>query len=137
MKKYIIGGILAIIIIGGGYGLYLFNKKVPTLEDATPDFVMSANDLFNAFDQNESEATAKYENKVIEVKGKVISIKNNESNSNVILKAEMAMAGGVNCSFKHKLEETLEKGSTVTIKGQCQGYLMDVVLNNCYLVKEE
>lgn len=136
MKKYIIFGILALILIGLGIGFYMFNKKVPTLESTTPDFVVTANDLFDEFDTNETEALKKYENKVIEVTGEVISVKNGENDSNIILEAEMAMAGGVNCSFKYAQENEIEKGTVVTIKGQCQGYLMDVVLNNCYLIEE-
>ena len=135
MRKYILGGILAILLIGGGTDLYMFNKKVPTLENKTPDFVVDANYLFNAFDMNETEAMSKYENKVIEVTGKVISVKNNESDSNIILEADMAMGGGINCSFKYKQEKEIKEGSIVTIKGQCQGYLMDVILNNCKLTE--
>jgi hypothetical protein len=136
MKKYIIIGILLAIGAAVSIGLYMYNKKVPTLEDATADYVMTANDLFDAFDMNETEAMAKYENKVIEVTGEVISVKNGEKESNIILLADMAMAGGVNCSFKYKQDQEIEDGTMVTVKGQCQGFLMDVVLNNCYLIKE-
>ncbi|RYM35791.1 hypothetical protein ERX46_02000 [Brumimicrobium glaciale] len=135
MKKYILLGILSLIIVGGGIGYYMFNKKVPTLENTTSDYVIGANDLFNEFENNESEALKKYENKIIEVTGKVISVKNNDNDSNIILEADMAMAGGVNCSFKYKQDEEITKGSIVTIKGQCQGFLMDVVLNNSQLIK--
>jgi hypothetical protein len=135
MKKYILLGILSLIIVGGGIGYYMFNKKVSTLENTTSDYVIGANDLFNEFDANESEALKKYENKIIEVTGKVISVKNNDNDSNIILEADMAMAGGVNCSFKYKQDEEITKGSIVTIKGQCQGFLMDVVLNNSQLIK--
>lgn len=135
MKKYIIIGILSIVLIGLGVGLYMFNKKVPTLEDATPDYVVSANDLFDAFDMDETNAMKQYENKIIEVTGEVMDVKNGENESNIILKADMAMIGGVNCSFKYAQENEITEGSTVTIKGQCQGFLMDVVLNNCYLIE--
>lgn len=135
MKKYILITIGLLILIGGGVGYYMYNKKVPTLEDVEPDFVISANDLFNAFDSNETEALAKYENKVIEVTGVVLSATNTDQQSAIILEAEMAMAGGVNCSFKYPQPKEIANGTTVTIKGQCQGFLMDVVLNNCYLVE--
>lgn len=135
MKKYILLGILIVVLIGGGVGYYMFNKKVPTLENTTADFTISADELFNAFEENEKEALSKYENKIIEVTGKVISVKNNASDSNIILEAEMAMVGGVNCSFKFTQYTEIKKGSTVTIKGQCQGFLMDVILNNSQLIK--
>ncbi|WP_107037257.1 OB-fold protein [Brumimicrobium mesophilum] len=135
ITKYTLFGLLALALVGGGLGYYMFNKKVPTLEKTNPDFVISADDLFNEFENDESKALKKFENKIIEVTGKVISVKNNKFDSNIILVAEMAMIGGVNCSFKYKQENEVKKGSMVTIKGQCQGFLMDVVLNNCQLIK--
>ena len=135
MKKYILLGILIIILVGGGTGYYMFNKKVPTLENTTPDFVISANDLFNEFENDETKALLKYENKIIEVTGNIVSVNNNEKDSNITLEAELAMIGGINCSFKHKQDKEIIKSSTVTIKGKCQGFLMDVILNNCQLIK--
>lgn len=134
MKKYILIGFGIAVIAAVSVALYMYNKKVPTLEDVTPDFVLTADELFDAFDTNETEALKEYENKVIEVKGEVMSVKNSENQSNIILKAEMAMAGGVNCSFNYPQEANIEKGMVVSIKGRCQGYLLDVVLNNCYLI---
>ncbi|MCC7454718.1 MAG: hypothetical protein IT222_11160 [Crocinitomix sp.] len=135
MKKYIFIGLGLAIVIGVSIGLYLFNEKVPTLEDTKPDFVISANDLFNEFEADETAALKKYENKVIEVTGKVLSVQSDPKQSTILLEAEMAMAGGVNCSFKYAQEKEIAEGSQVRIKGQCQGFLMDVVLNNCFLME--
>ena len=122
--------ILILGAIGFGIGYYLFNKKVPGLENVTADFELSADQLFDAFDQDESAALAKYEGKVIAVKGKASRIKATDSTTNITLYAENAMAGGINCSFNSVVHE-IKKGDNVTIKGRCQGFLMDVVLNNC------
>lgn len=135
MKRNIILAIIAIALIGGVYGLYQFNKKVPTLESATPDFQLTANQLYNAFDKNESEATGKFQEKVIEVTGTVFRTKSDTTQLNIILKAENSMTGGVNCSLRDLDAQVPEKGSQVTLKGKCQGFLMDVVLNNCVVVK--
>ena len=135
MKAKIIIAVLFLVFAGGATGLYLFNMKVPGLEGIRADYQLEANDLFDAFDQDEASAMSQYENKVIEVSGKVVSVKNtDEGQANVILEAVNAMAGGVNCSFNHPVED-LTKGELVTIRGRCQGFLMDVVLNNCYNVK--
>jgi hypothetical protein len=133
MKKLL----LALIILIGvavGVGIYFFNKKVPGLENTKADYEISADELFDAFNEDETEALRKYENKVIAVSGKVDRIKLDSGRANVILHAENAMAGGINCSFKEALKG-IEKGDQVTIKGRCQGFLMDVILNNCYLEK--
>lgn len=134
LKKYILLGILIAVLFGGGTGYYMFNKKVPTLENTAPDFILTADELFDSFETNEKQALLKYENKIIEVTGVVISVKNNKEDSNITLEAEMAMIGGINCSFKHKQDQDIAKGSTVSIKGKCQGFLMDVILNNCQLI---
>ena len=134
MKKKIIIGIVLLGIIGASTGLYMFNKKVPGLENAKADFNLSANALFDEFDANEQSALGKYEGKILEITGEIVSIKNEKGQANIILFAENAMAGGINCSFKSN-QNNLKKGDTATIRGRCQGFLMDVVLNNCNLVK--
>lgn len=124
-------GVLLVAFIGAGVGFYLFNKKVPGLEGVTADYTLTADELFDAFDANEGAALTTYENKVVAVNGEVVSVKNQDGRANVILGAANALAGGVNCSFNEEISD-LEKGDQVTIKGRCQGFLMDVVLNNCY-----
>lgn len=130
MKIKIFVGVIALGIIAIGIGIYQFNKKVPGLEDLEPDYFMTADELFDAFDTNESEAMAMYSGKVISVVGRVVNVKTDEKQTNITLAAENSMIGGVNCSFNFKVEN-LSKEDEVTIKGRCQGILMDVVLNNC------
>lgn len=133
MKKLLI----AIVLLGGigvAIGLYYFNKTVPTLEDTKADYSLTANELFNAFDQDEDAAQQKFADKVIEVKGVVERTKLNDSIPSLVLSAENALAGGVNCSFSESVSG-ISDGDTITVKGRCQGFLMSVVLNNCTLAK--
>ena len=133
--KYVLWGLLVVVLIGGGIGFYMFNKKVPTLEHVAPDFTLEAQKLYHEFEENETVALTKYEDKVLQVEGTIMDVVKNDSNANVIL--DGGMMGGVNCSFKHKLETEMRKGDLVVIRGQCQGFLMDVVLNNCFLIEEK
>ncbi len=133
MRKFLMI-LLALFLIGGSIGYYLFNKKVATLEDAKPDFVLNSDQLFDSFDQNEQEAQAKYGDKIIEVSGEVLRINLKDSLPTVTLKAENSMIGGVNCTFANELDQ-VETGDLITVRCQCQGYLMDVILNNCTLIK--
>jgi hypothetical protein len=130
MKTKIIASILIIGFIGLAVGYYLFTMKVPDLEKTEAHFELTADELFNAFDENESASMVKYEGQVIAVTGIVSRIKLSESTSNITLDAKNAMAGGINCSF-NEIVSNISKGDSVTIKGRCQGFLMDVVLNNC------
>ncbi len=134
MMKKVIVTISILILIGVAYSVYLFNKKTPSLHKIIPDYTMTADDLFKEFEADENSSLLKYESKVLEVTGKVFMVTKTDSISNIILEAEDAMMGGVNCSFK-KLENSLQKNDIVIIKGRCQGYLTNVILNNCVLVK--
>ena len=134
MKKIIVF-ILLILMIGGAIGFYQFNKKVESLENTAADYSLSSDDLFDAFDQDESNAQAKFAGKVIEVKGEVLRMNQNDSTQSLSLKAvNSMMGGGVNCSFPKPIEG-VNIGDVVRVKCECQGYLMDVVLNNCVLIK--
>lgn len=134
MKSKLILAILALALLGGGYGYYLFNKKTPGLEDAKADFMVNANELFDAFDSNEQEAQSTYGSKIVEVTGEVLEVKQSDTQTTIILKAENALIGGINCSF-NKIIEGPSIGEEITIRGLCQGFLMDVILNNCTIVK--
>ena len=133
MKKIVlIISILALLI--ASYSVYLFTKKTPSLHKVEPDYVMTANILYKEFEINERSSLSKYESKVLQVTGKVLMVTQTDSISNIILEAEDALMGGVNCSF-NKLENNFIKNDIVTLKGRCQGYLTSVILNNCVIVK--
>ena len=131
-KILILVVILALMLVGVGF--YQFNKKVPTLHNTQSAYQLSADELFDLFDADEQAAATKFENKIVEVSGKIVSIKKKDQQNNIVLEAKNAMAGGINCSMR-EISSEVKEGQVITIKGQCQGFLMDVVLNNCYVVK--
>jgi hypothetical protein len=134
MKKVILI-IVGIVVLAGSYGFYLYNKKTPSLENTKPDFTLTAQQLYSEFSENEKEALQLYEGKVIQVEGEILSTSQSDSISNIILNADDALFGAVNCSFKKLNSATYQKRDKVTVKGRCQGYLNSVVLNNCSIVK--
>lgn len=135
MTKRIIIVVLILLVLVGGIAFYLFNKKVESLENAEAAYSITANELYNAFEENEQAALQKYEGQIIEVSGELMDIQRAEQLINLTLEAENAMLGGVSCSFR-ELEKDLQVGEEVTIKGKCHGFLMNVVLSNCVLVNE-
>ena len=122
-------------MVGGGTGFYLFNKKVGGLEKVKADYTIEATMLYNEFETQEQEAYIKYLDKILLVEGTVEKVKIDKDHSSIILKADNAFAGGINCSFNREIEG-VSVGDVISIKGRCQGYLMDVVLNNCNIEYE-
>lgn len=135
MKKVLILIIIVATLLAGGAGFYLFNKKVGGLEKVKEDYTITATLLYNAFETLEQEANAKYLNKVLLVEGTVVKVEIGEKYSSIILEADNALTGGINCSFNHEVEG-VSKGDVIAIKGRCQGYLMDVVLTTCNIEYE-
>ena len=134
MKKYLkyIVPLFILVAFAAVSGIIQFSQKVESLKDINPDFSMTANELFDAFDKDENSASLKYNNKIIEVRGEIDRIKITDSLSNIVLSAENALAGGINCSFLEGVGQA-QKGDEIKIKGKCQGFLLDVILNNCYV----
>jgi hypothetical protein len=124
----VVGGILAAI--------YMYNMKHTNTAKAKPDYVVTSADLQKEFEDNETTASAKYINKIVEVTGTVASVKQAENNSVNITLITGSDMSSVICTFTKLADYSkLKAGDKVTIRGECSGYLMDVLLNNCSLIK--
>jgi len=117
-------------------GLYLFNLQHKDLKNVKPDFIITAVDLQKAFESNETSANSRFVKKVIEVSGTIESVKAGEDKSlNVALKTGSVL-GSVICTFQSDSEASILKvGDNIVIRGECSGFLTDVLLNNCAVVK--
>jgi hypothetical protein len=139
MKLYLKIAIIVIVLIGlvgAGTGFYLFNKKHQDLLKTRPDFIVSSIDLQKEFETDESAATARYVNKIIEVSGIVGAVKSGEEDILSVSLSTGSDFSAVICTFHSKTDpSTFIKGSQVAIRGECSGFLMDVLLNNCVIVK--
>lgn len=138
MKPYIkisLFVILFIAVAGILTGLYLFNMKHADLAKARPDFIVTATALQKDFEDNEKTASSRYINKILEVSGTIVAITAADSaNTNISLKTGSDMSSVI-CTF-HKMADPskLKAGAEITLRGQCSGFLMDVLLNNCALI---
>jgi hypothetical protein len=141
-KKNIIIPLAAIFIvgiIGGSYGLYMFFKKHKDLAKEKPDFTLTSGILAAEFDADETAASKKYIDKIVEVTGLVESIEmGTDSTINVTLK-ESGASAGVICAFQGRgIEDVkVKKGDHATMRGDCSGFLFDVLLNNCVLISQK
>jgi hypothetical protein len=117
--------------------LYYYNLKQTDMSKAKPDFVLSSTVLLKAFEDNETEASTKYINKILEVTGTISLIEKAKDNIlNVSLSAGSDHSSVI-CTFPAITDMSLfTSGAEITLRGECSGYLMDVLLNNCAVIKK-
>jgi len=121
-------------LVGILAGLYMYNMKQKDMAKTKPDFVISATILQKEFEDDETRASAKFINKVIEVTGIISSVKPTENNGISVTLVTGSDFSSVICTFTAvKDPEMLKQGKEITIRGECSGFLMDVLLNNCVI----
>ncbi len=124
--------LLALVSIAGLIFYYLYSKPVDSLENVKPSATLTADSIFQLFEQNEMKSNDLYLNKVISVSGKIQNVLADTSGVAITLQTSSGLFG-VTC----KMDETdldvsqYSEGQTVKIKGLCTGYLMDVILIRC------
>jgi hypothetical protein len=122
-----IAGILA--------GLYYYNLKATDMSKAKPDFILTASALQKAFENDETKASVTYINKILEVTGKIASVKPAENGVVSISLVTESDLSSVICTFPAAGDPSLFKvGTEITLRGECSGFLMDVLLNKCALI---
>lgn len=128
--------LLALALVGGGVGYYLWNKPHPNLTNAKTDITIDAAALYAEYSADETASNAKYFEKVIAVSGKVKEVTNDEGTVKVSL--ETGHDFGVRCILSattaHARTE-FAPGENVTFKGTCNGFNFDVLLDNCVEVR--
>mgnify|MGYP000285961114 FL=1 len=129
-RKKILSAILILGIIGAFIAYKIYNKPHVNVANSKVDISLTANKILNDFSTDENDANAKYLEKIIEVKGEIVSLKTEKGLGIISLKTNDDF-GTVLC---HLSEESTRKmrnfkeGQTISVKGICTGYLMDVIL---------
>ena len=117
-------------------GIYVFKKSKHNLSNVNSDFKMDSKTLLDEFVNDELKANATYTNKIIEVTGNVKSVVFNETSVFIII-GDSNEFSGINCSFDSSIRTkiNIQSGDIVTVKGECTGFLDDVLLSKCLLVQ--
>jgi len=133
--KIALFAVLIIVITAIWIGLHMFNLKHTDTAKAKPDFVVTATVLQKEFEDNEGTASSKYINKIIEVNGTIASVTLADSTHlNIALKTGSDMSTVI-CTFQNLTDPSKYKsGEEITLRGECSGFLMDVLLKNCAIV---
>lgn len=125
------------IALGGILGaLYMFNKQHKDLSKVTPDYLITAVDLQKEFEEAEVASTVKYVNKVLEVTGTIESVSTGEENILSLTLKTGSDFSSVICTFPAGTDPTeFSPGKEISLRGECSGFLMDVLMNKCVIIK--
>lgn len=132
MNKLLIA-LLAGLLIAGGIFYFVYNKPHRDVASEKAEHVLTADQIFDEYEADETAANTKFLDKTVQVSGTVSEVGTNDAGQSfVILAAENAMIGGVSATFQDE-QAGLSEGQDVSLKCRCTGKLMDVVLINCTL----
>lgn len=135
MKWLLLVGLLG--LFGGGYGYYMYNKPVESLENVRSDHEIAAKDLLAKYEIDESKANELYLDQVLEVSGEVAKIEAEEGGKTSIYLDTGSMMSSIICELDDRSSANgISVGDNVTIKGLCSGYLMDVVLVRSIIINQ-
>jgi hypothetical protein len=118
--------------------LYMYNLKHTDMAKAKPDFVVAATVFQKEFEDNETTASTRYINKIVEVTGIIASVKPAENNILSISLKTGSDISSVICTFPAVTD--LSKfiiGNNITLRGECSGFLLDVLMNNCAVIESK
>jgi hypothetical protein len=159
MKKRKVFRIVAIIgiaglLVGGGIGLYMFNKPHRDVQSAQADYVLSSSQIVTEYLADYQAANQKYlaadgNSKILEISGEVNEISENFNGQKVVLLNGAMDQSGVSVVFTEETNDNLNGvsvGQAITVKGVIRSgasYDEDlemyehVILEKSDIVKEE
>lgn len=127
--------VLLFLFITGAIIAYLMWNK-PQRDVAKEEGIkITALQLVKEYQANEDSANFKYLNKALEVTGIATEVKNNQEGKQTVMLASDDAFTGVFCTMKES-SGSLNKGSSVTLKGICSGMLSDVRIRDAAVVNK-
>ncbi len=138
MKKWLrsILLIIGIAVISGGIIAYRIFTKPHRDVSNERGLRLTAQNLYDAFRSNETDANAKYLDKAIELSGEILDVSTNQDGKTVVNCKTDAPLFVINCTFKIQPGKLIP-GQHIVFKGICTGYIPDVnvVINEGVQIK--
>lgn len=134
--------IICLILLMGGISYFYigyYNKPHKDIHKIKTAYKISSEKLINLFILNKDLANAHYVEKTIEIKGVIKEINFINSRYIVSLQGKNDFSNVLCEMHKSQLNqiEKIKLGETIRIKGICKGYLVDVIMLNCIVLKPE
>ena len=129
-RKKVVITVLIFGMLGAFLAYTMYNKPHVDVAETTADISITANTLLNEFSTDETTANGKYLDKIVAVRGDISAIKTEKAKGIITLKTNDDF-GSILCHLSEASTQKisdLKEGQTITVKGICTGFLMDVVL---------
>ena len=125
-------GIIAAVLVY----IFVYNKPHPDYENLKPQFSLTAQALYDEFKADKGTAGQKYNGKMVEIKGALSRVEESDSMTTVVFVFSQGDFGdeGIRCSVlpdQRERARKLQGGTGVKIKGVCNGFTNDVILEQC------
>jgi len=134
LKHALSAAALSIFIILGA-GSFDTDQGAQKIASATPDYVLSADALYQAYDRNSVAADAKYEDQIVKVSGTIQDIGKDITDTAYLVIGGGGFLDGVQCmlpSGQESLVASVRKGQYITLKGKVGGQIVgNVIVRNC------
>ncbi len=135
----IITMVLAIVAIMAIIAVRTYNKPHRQVATETPAFTMKASELVEDFLADEARANADYSGKIVQLEGTLKEIVRNDSSLILVMGDTVEMIGV--SAYLQQDEEVeggeLQPGEVITVKGICDGMLLDVIIGNAILIRDK
>jgi len=102
----IVSVLSALTFSGAGLAVHLYTKPHLNARNLAPDFRIDAAALFGEFSRDEAAASRRFVDKIIEIKGMILSREDGDSSVSVLLDTGNP-AATVNCSFRFLRHEII------------------------------
>ncbi len=109
------------------------------VQSEDPSYMLSADQLYSEYNNNEVAADAKYKGEVVVVVGIVQDIGKDILGNACVVIGGSGFLDGVQCTFAEGEESSiasLSKGQRVQVKGEVAGKMGNVLLEKCRLLHE-
>jgi hypothetical protein len=135
MKRLFLFFSLAAVVSAGIYAYYQYNKTHTHLAGVKADITINAADLYQAFSSDENNANTLYIGKVLDISGVISNMDKEETSFKIFLETD-DMLGEIQCEMDTVTDiAELKEGDQVVVRGVCSGFLTDVVVSRCVVIK--
>lgn len=132
--KHALSFVVIAVLITLAIGSVDTEESTQNVQSQVPAYTVSANALYNEYEDNEVAASDKYDGKVIIVTGTIQDIGKDIVDQAYVILGGTGALNGVQCMFIESQNTSianLSKGQHVRVKGEVSGKMGNIIMRNC------